>query len=212
MVINVDKNKVIPESNYIINRGEYKVTPIQFLFTDEYEGLVKKAIFVKKDHDPIEVAILNSVCEIPIEMLNQKEFELRVYAYELEDGELKLRYSPTLTKLYTREGSYIEGGVEPEEITPSQFEQYMQAMNDGLEEVENVDIDAEKINHTATITITNRNGQTKTVTITDGEKGEPGEKGDNTPIKGVDYWTAEDKEEIVAEVLENIQDSEEVYY
>jgi len=212
MVINVDKNKVKAEDNYIINRGEYNANPIQFVFSDEYEGLVKKALFVKAKADPIEVSIINDVCNIPYEVLNEKKFELRVYAYEVEDDELVLRYSPAFIYLFTREGSYIEGGVEPEVITPTQFEQYMQAMNDGLEEVENVDIDVEKINHTATITITNRNGQTKTVTITDGEKGEPGEKGDNTPIKGVDYWTAEDKEEIVAEVLENIQDSEEVYY
>lgn len=36
-----------------------------------------------------------------------------------------------------------------------------------------------------------------------GEKGEPGEKGNpgKTPVKGVDYWTAEDKEAIINETI-----------
>lgn len=212
MVVSVDKNKVIAENNYIINRGEYNANPIQFLFTDDYEGLVKKAIFVKSGADPIEVSIIDDTCNIPNEVLNEKEFELRVYAYEVEDDELVLRYSPTFIKLFTREGSYIEGGVEPEVITPSQFEQYMQAMNDGLEEVENVDIDAEKVGSVATITITNRDGTTKSVQVSDGAKGDKGDKGDNTPIKGVDYWTETDKAEIVQDVLDSLVDSEEVYY
>ena len=59
-----------------------------------------------------------------------------------------------------------------------EFEQYMQAMTEGLNEVEHVDIDASKTGTTATVTITNRNNQTKTVTILDGEKGDKGDKGD----------------------------------
>lgn len=212
MIVSVDKNKVKAEDSYIINRGEYSANPIQFEFSDEYEGLVKKALFVKEGADPIEVSIIDDACNIPYEVLNEKKFELRVYAYEVEDSELVLRYSPTFINLFTREGSYIEGGVEPEVITPSQFEQYMQAMNDGLEEVENVDIDASKTGNIATITITDRDGTTKSVQITDGAKGDKGDKGDNTPIKGVDYWTETDKAEIVQDVLDSLVDSEEVYY
>lgn len=212
MVVIVDKNKVKAEDSYIINRGEYNANPIQFVFSDEYEGLVKKAVFVKVGAEPIEVSIIDDACNIPYEVLNEKKFELRVYAYEVEDDELVLRYSPAFINLFTREGSYIEGGVEPEVITPSQFEQYMQAMNDGLEEVENVDIDASKTGNTATITITDRDGTTKSVQITDGAKGDKGDKGDNTPIKGVDYWTEADKAEIVQDVLDSLVDSEEVYY
>ena len=39
-----------------------------------------------------------------------------------------------------------------------------------------------------------------------GDKGDKGEKGD-TPIRGVDYWTEEDKREIVDEVLADIPES-----
>ena len=42
-------------------------------------------------------------------------------------------------------------------------------------------------------------------------KGEPGADG-YTPAKGVDYWTAADKEEMVNEVLAALPNAEEVEY
>lgn len=53
-----------------------------------------------------------------------------------------------------------------------------------------------------------------------GEKGEKGEKGDpgtpgaagHTPVKGTDYWTAADKQEIVNDVLAALPDGTEVSY
>lgn len=171
MKVNVTKTEINLQKDYIINRGEYKVNVLEFEFTEEYNGLVLKALFVAGE-TKIEQVILNNKCDIPYEVLNKKSFELRVYAYEVQNEELILRYSPTYKTVYTREGSYIEGGTSGEEITPTQFEQYMQAMNDGLAEVQNVDIDAEKVEDTTTITITNREAQTKSVQIKDGEKGD----------------------------------------
>lgn len=50
-----------------------------------------------------------------------------------------------------------------------------------------------------------------------GDKGEPGEKGDTgapgkTPVRGKDYWTAADKQEIVNNVLAALPDGTEVEY
>jgi hypothetical protein len=45
----------------------------------------------------------------------------------------------------------------------------------------------------------------------DGEKGDPGTPG-KTPIRGADYWTAADKQEIVNDVLAAIPDGTEVAY
>lgn len=42
--------------------------------------------------------------------------------------------------------------------------------------------------------------------VFDGKDGEPGDPG-YTPIKGVDYWTEEDKSEIVTDVVEQIGDT-----
>lgn len=48
----------------------------------------------------------------------------------------------------------------------------------------------------------------------DGEKGDPGTPGaaGHTPVKGTDYWTAADKQEIVTDVLAALPDGTEVAY
>lgn len=174
MNITVTKNQVSVNTDYILNDKEYNVNQCYFTFSDEYtDDLVKKAIFVQGT-STIEMSIINNQCQIPAEVLNNGQFELRVYAYEVDGDELVLRYSPSYTTAYVRTGSYIENAESPEVITPTQFEQYMQAMNDGLNEVANVDIDAEQLDNGMSVTITNRYGEDKTVYAYDGEKGEIG--------------------------------------
>lgn len=175
LLVSVTKNKVKIANNYIVNRGEYKANKIQFGFSPEYNGLIKKVIF-KDDTNTIEQVIIDNEADIPHEVLNSSRIQLRVYGYELEDDELVLRYSPEYAQIITREGSYIAPTGQGEEITPTQFEQYEQALNDGLEEIRNIDINATKEENTATVTITDRNGITKTVEIEDGEKGDKGDK------------------------------------
>lgn len=194
MQIQVTKNKVILPDNYIVNKGEYHVNVLEFLFSEEYTNeMVKKAIFVSKD-ESIEQVIINNQCHIPNEMLNIKSFELRVYAYEIENGELVLRYSPTYAMVYLREGSYKSDTSSEETITPTQFEQFEQALNNGLneletglEEVSNVDIDASKSGNTATVTITDRQGTEKSVEIFDGD----------------DYVITENDYQEIADIVEN---------
>ena len=54
----------------------------------------------------------------------------------------------------------------------------------------------------ATITLTDKNGTT-TAQVSDGEDGQDG----NTPERGVDYWTASDKAEIVSDVEDALEDT-----
>ena len=68
----------------------------------------------------------------------------------------------------------------------------------------------ETITNGATITITDKNGTT-TATILNGTKGDPGTNG-TTPVKGVDYYTESDKQEMVQLVLAAIPSAEEVNY
>lgn len=53
------------------------------------------------------------------------------------------------------------------------------------------------------VSITDPNG-TKSFEVLDGEKGDPGANG-HTPEKGVDYWTEEDKSEIIQSVVDSIK-------
>ena len=88
-------------------------------------------------NDSIEVPIINNECDIPGEILKARNIVLLgVYAYKITGDKLVLRYSPSPDAFKVNSGSYIEGVSESEEITPSQFEQYMQALNDGLNKIE----------------------------------------------------------------------------
>ena len=137
MKITVTKDNVKIEEFDIVHEGEHRVNKCSFSFSEEYtEELVKKAIFTSQNSS-VEVAIINNECNIPTEILKARNIVLLgVYAYKVVDDKLDLRYSPSPDAFKVNSGSYIEGASKSEEITPSQFEQYMQALNDGLNKVE----------------------------------------------------------------------------
>ena len=137
MKITVTKDNVKIEKFDIVHEGEHKVNKCSFSFSEEYtEDLVKKAIFTLQN-DSIEVPIINNECDIPTEILKAMNIVLLgVYAYKVTGDKLDLRYSPSPDAFKVNSGSYIEGASESEEIMPSQFEKYMQALNDGLNKVE----------------------------------------------------------------------------
>lgn len=192
MLVKVTKDTVkIVDEDYVLNKKEYKVNTCIFEFSEEYtEDLVKKAIFEHGD-TKVEMVIANNECDIPYEVLVYDNFNLRVYAYELENDELVLRYSPTYTTAYLREGSYIEGATQGEEITPTQFEQYQKALNDGLVEVNekltdvdiaiieanNLDAEVTKSANISTLSLTKKDGTIQSVNILDGAKGDTGNSG-----------------------------------
>lgn len=182
MNISVTKNQVSINTDYILNDKEYNVNKCYFSFSEDYtDDLVKKAVFIQ-GNSKIEMSIINNQCEIPSEVLNQGTFEIHVYAYEVDGEDLIIRYSPTFDTAYVRAGSYVENAESPEVITPTQFEQYMQAMNDGLNEVANVDIDSEQLSNGTSVTITNRNGISKTTYAYNGQNGVDGK---DAKINGV---------------------------
>lgn len=200
-------------NNNTINQGEYNVSPCNFTFSEEYDGLVKVAVF-SRGSKAFSESIENNTCIIPADILNKVgKLTIGVYAYEVttQDDEevLTKRYSPKPVGLRINEGSFIEDTETPEAPTPTEYEHFLQLLSEGLAQVQDINVSAVKEGHTTTITIIDKTGTTTQVQILDGEKGE---KGDNTPVKGVDYWTEEDKTEIINDVLSEIQDSEEVYY
>lgn len=137
MDIKVSKDRIKISSCELVHKGEYKVNICEFTFSEEYtSNLVKMALFTTNEQS-YQMSIINNACDIPYEVLNRKgEVILGVFAYSVENDELVLRYSPKPTVFKVEEGSYEEETITPEEITPSQFEQYMQALNDGIVEIQ----------------------------------------------------------------------------
>ena len=137
MKIKVTKDNVTIDKDELYHAGEYNIHDCTFEFSEEYTDiLVKKALF-GVDNKFYEMSILNNQCEIPYDVLKSKGMViLGVYAYEVLEDKLKLRYSPMYDKFFVNLGSYQENIENQEEITTTQFEQYMQALQNGLAEVQ----------------------------------------------------------------------------
>lgn len=136
MQVQVNTNKLVAKSRDYINENEYNIHEVNFDFAEEITGeLVKVALFTRGD-TTYKMIIANNKCNIPTEILQEKgTFILGVYAYEEDNEELILRYSPSPIQLFVSAGSYIEDAENSEPITPSELEQYQQALQDGLSEV-----------------------------------------------------------------------------
>lgn len=137
MEVKVTKDNVFITEENKIHVGEYKVNKINFNFSEEYTSdLVINAIFTFNEKS-YQTSIINNECNIPAEVLaSDGEVIFGVYAYKVNDDELELRYSPFPAYFSVLNGSYNPTAEESQEITPTQFEQYMQALQDGLNEIQ----------------------------------------------------------------------------
>ena len=163
-----------------INEKEINISRCSFVFSQEYTNdLVKEATFTYGDKSYKEI-IVNNECDIPYEVLDTNGIvEVGVVAYKVEDDEYIKRYNPTPAYFRSLVGSLKPKYENSKPITPSEMEQFEQALEDGLQEVANVDIDATETSSGATITITNRQGTQKSVSVTNGQDGKDGKDGVN---------------------------------
>lgn len=240
MKINVTENKVSIKEEQILNENEYNIHKIQFDFSSEYtDDLVKVALFSIDNHTYKKI-ISNNECDIPPEVLTQRGYSiLGVYAYKTEQDTLVLRYSPSPTRISVYDGSYKADAENSEPITPSEIEQYQQILQNSLQQfqnqynalVEETEGDIQAIedelqrkvdegyfdgedgfspiakviqkSNGATIEIEDKNGKT-TADVLNGQDG-------YSPIRGIDYWTEEDKQEVEEEATQQIEGKIEEY-
>ena len=132
-----DNVSILNKNELQIHTGEYKINEIFFDLSEEYTNdLILNALFVMNDGSSYQTSILDKKCHIPSQALENKgHVLLGVYAYKTSEDELELRYSPHPDYFNVELGSYSSNAEESQEITPTQFEQYMQALNDGLNQV-----------------------------------------------------------------------------
>ena len=204
MKIIVNPHEIEIHKEEEVNKNEYKINKCEFEFSEEYTNdLVKVALFTNSA-GTYKQYIVNNECDIPAEILAKQELcVLGVYAYKEDNNELKLRYSPVTKKFYVTDGSYKENASNSEPITPTDKEQMEQAILDMETQIDNLDIDAEKVDKTTTITITKKDGTQEEVEILDGEDGTSLE---NIEIKNRDlYVTYGGSESDLGQVAPNIQ-------
>ena len=172
-----------------VNEKEINITKCEFVFADEITNdYVKEAYFTYKDNTYKQI-IVNNECDIPSEVLQEKgQVTIGVVAFLVEnEAEIK-RYNPSPAYFESWLGS-LKDAENSEPITPSEMEQYEQALQDGLsevndkldeidqaledvntaiEETNNLDLDVSKSGKTATVTLTKKDASTKVVTLSDG--------------------------------------------
>lgn len=160
---------------------------------ENYNNFNKKIVFITADGVFWDV-IENNEYYITKAISKYKEVKFYIWlTHENEDFRSK-----------TKSITFFENVDASDEITPEEISGVNTVVNildEEIQKVDNLNITATKVGTTTTITITNKNDTTTSVQIKDGEKGETGENGEDgyTPIKGVDYWTQQDKNEIVSE-------------
>ena len=237
MKINVTENKVSIKEEQILNENEYNIHKIQFDFSSEYtDDLVKVALFSIDNHTYKKI-ISNNECDIPSEVLTQRGYSiLGVYAYKTEQDTLVLRYSPSPTRISVYDGSYKADAENSEPITPSEIEQYQQILQNSLQQFQNQynvlveetegDIQAIEDELQRKVDEGYFDGEdgfspiANVIQLSNGAKIEIEDKTGRTsasvfngysPQRGVDYWTQEDKEEVIEEATQQIEGKIEEY-
>ena len=146
MKIQVTTNNVIIEEKNILNENEYNVHECEFEFVEEYNGLVKKAVFTGIDGKTYVQTIIDDKCSIPSEILTKRQnVKIGVYGYDVDNEELILRYSPRPTQFTINEGSYKEGenSTPP---TPSEIEQLQAQITENANDIDGIIGDIVDIN------------------------------------------------------------------
>lgn len=181
MKIIVGKHKIEFEKE-LINEKEINVTRCEFVFDEDITNdFVKEAYFTYKDKSYKQI-IIDNQCNIPTEILEEEGIvKVGVVAYKVEDEEEIIRYNPTPIFITILEGSLVEA-ENSTPITPSEMEQYEQALQEGLSEVENINITGEETSSGVDITITDREGNETTLHLLNGQDGSDGERGPVGPI------------------------------
>ena len=184
MKIKVNPHKLEIEKSPV-NEKEINITKCEFEFSEEITNdYVKEAYFTLKDNTYKQI-IMNDQCDIPSEVLEEKgQIEIGVVAFLVENEEEIKRYNPSPVYITTWEGS-LKDAENAEPITPSDKEQIEQQLLNISTQMDNIDIEAEKVDHTTTVTITRKDGTSYDVEILDGEQGPQGEPGQPGAIKMV---------------------------
>lgn len=141
MEINVTKDIVKILTNDYPHENEYKIRKCYFTFDDFIDSFqVKRVIFtILSTGEMYENDIIDYECNIPIEVLKHEyeTIKLGVYGYNIgENEELINRFSPSYDTFIVPTGSYQEGALSPEPITPTQYDIYSAKLQEGLNKID----------------------------------------------------------------------------
>ncbi len=179
------KNRVIRAKDKYLVVGDNADYTAEFEFDAEWNGKTKTARFIRNGNY-VDVLIEDDKCTIPVEVLKRGFVTVGVYA-----AEMATTHDDFIVKESVKE---IGGNVA--EPTPNIYEQLTGKLDD---------IQAQLPNEVQTY-FNEHKDELK------GDKGDTGERGEQgiqgiqgeqgySPVRNVDYWTAEDQAQVVEDVL-----------
>lgn len=172
---------VIIENRESLNSGSVNYYEIDCEFDESWNGLTKEAIMVEKNTGSgVSIAVINNRVLIDRKLFGI--YSIGLVGYTIENEEKVYQISTNLQTLYFNKGAGEIETTNSEDVpTPTEWEIYIsqiEEMADDLKQVENINIDASKSGTVTTVTITNKDKETKTVEIYDGERGPQGLQGE----------------------------------
>lgn len=224
--VKVEDNSIEIEDKYITS-GTYNYIKCHFLFSEEWDEYDKIAVF-SFENKAYKKAIINDEVIVPKEVAEHVgRIYVGVYGNKLVEDILESRCTTDLDSFKIVKGSYDENANEDEELVDiSIYDTYIATMNAILEEVNQkhkevmasggstsggttgggIGVNGKDGRGIVSIQKTEETGlvDTYTITYTDDTTSTFEVTNGTTPVKGIDYFTDEDKEEFKTDVIEEI--------
>ena len=166
-----------------------------------------KAVW-RSSGEQIVTLLNNGACMVPAEVLaSPGRVQVNLVASEVDGATVTDRLTTYPVVALVVDARALVDGTETTEITASQFEQFVEQVESEVTLVTGMTATAETLAPGSDATASYNDG-VLTLGIPRGEQGEQGPAGadGHTPIKGVDYWTAADKADIVSYVIAQLGD------
>lgn len=171
MEIIVKENRELIIKNPESTQNENDVQTIYLTVPEQYEDFDKKIVFVTEDGVKWGI-VLDNIYNLERSITKFENVSVFVW---LTKGEQDFRSAEE--PLHFNKNHKVDGEITPEER--SSMEEAIAVLESEISKVEHMDIDAEKTGNTTTVTITDKEGNQKTVDILDGEDGIDGTDGEN---------------------------------
>ena len=188
-IINGDKLKI--EQAETINSGSFEDYLMPVEYDESWDDLIIEARIVEdKSSQGISRAVIDN--QVYIDMSKKKRYAIGFIGYTVENNQKVHQKTTDLKIIPMLKGAGEIEATNTEEVpTESEWEVYLaqvqEFINNGntiITQANNLDIDVNKEDRIATVTITKKDGTEKSVQISDGEKGD---KGDDYVITREDY-------------------------
>lgn len=167
MKLTVKENRELIMVNARNTQNENDVEFLQITVPEKYENFFKKIVFITDDGVVWDLIENNTYI---LQRNITKYDSVKFYIWLTKDEQ---DFRSVEKTLYFNKNHEVDGEVTPAEQT--EMERVISILESEITKVDNIDIDVNKVGNTTTITLTDKEGNEKTVNILDGQDGLDGQ-------------------------------------